>query len=141
VTRALALAPAGGTVVLRAGTYHESVVISSRQVTLQSYPHEAVWFDGTEAIIAWVQHGTTWRQDGLTQRFDASVGFNKGDVDGTAAGWQFVNPSYPMAAHPDQVYVDGAQLRQVQSRSAVTAGTFFLDESTSKLFIGSDPTG
>jgi hypothetical protein len=141
ITRALALAPAGGTVVLRGGTYHETVTVGSRQVTIQNYPRETVWLDGSEAVGGWVKDGTTWRRDGWTQRFDASVGFSKGDVDGTSAGWQWINPAHPMAAHPDQVFVGGSQLRQVASRSAVTAGTFYLDESTSQLFIGSDPTG
>ena len=138
--RALVLAPSGGTVVLRAGTYTESVT-ASKTVTIQNYPREKVWFDGTVPVSGWVKDGTTWRRDGWTKRFDASVGFSKGDVDGTAAGWRWLNPSYPMAAHPDQVYVNGVKLRQVSSRSAVSAGEFFLDTATSKLYIGSNPTG
>ncbi|WP_377640619.1 right-handed parallel beta-helix repeat-containing protein [Oryzobacter terrae] len=140
LARALVLAPAGGTVVLRAGTYTESVT-ASKKVTIQSYPREAVWLDGTVAVGGWVKDGTTWRRDGWTKRFDASVGFSKGDVDGTAAGWRWLSPDYPMAAHPDQVWVNGAALRQVSSRAAVTAGRFFLDTATSKLYIGSNPTG
>lgn len=139
IARALALAPTGGTIVLRAGTYHESLV-TGRTVKIQNYPGEAAWLDGSVKITGWVKDGTTWRHDGWTQRFDASVGFSKGDVDGTSAGWQWLNPSYPMAAHPDQVFVNGTQLRQVKYRSQVVAGTFYLDESTSRLYIGSDPT-
>jgi parallel beta-helix repeat protein len=140
ITRALALAPEGGTVVLRGGSYHETVTIS-RGVTLQNYPGEAAWLDGTRAVDGWVQDGSAWRVDGWTTRFDASVGFSKGDTDGTSSGWQYVNPAHPMAAHPDQVFVDGAQLHQVASRSSVVAGTFFLDESTSQLYIGTNPSG
>ena len=140
IARALALAPDGGTVVLRGGSYHETVTIS-RGVTLQNYPGEAAWLDGTRAVEGWVQDGSAWRVDGWTTRFDASVGFSKGDTDGTSPGWQYVNPAHPMAAHPDQVFVDGSQLRQVASRSAVVAGTFFLDESTSQLYIGTNPDG
>ena len=138
--RALVLAPAGGTVVLRAGTYTESVT-ASKTVTIQNYPREKVWFDGSVPVGGWVKDGTTWRRDGWTKRFDASVGFSKGDVDGTAAGWRWLNPDYPMAAHPDQVWVNGTQLRQVSSRAAVGAGRFFLDRATSRLYIGSSPTG
>lgn len=140
IGRALALAPVGGTVVLRAGNYHESVV-STKTVTLQSYPHEAVWLDGTVGVTGWVKDGTTWRHDKWTTRFDASPGFSKGATDGTSSGWRWINPSYPMASHPDQVFRSGVQQRQVASRSKVVAGTFFLDESTSRLYIGSDPTG
>ncbi|HYN66142.1 MAG TPA: right-handed parallel beta-helix repeat-containing protein [Ornithinibacter sp.] len=140
IARALALAPAGGTVVLRAGNYHESVV-STKKVTLQSYPREAVWLQGSQSVSGWVKDGSAWRHDGWTTRFDASVGYSKGDKDGTTPGWQWVNPSYPMAAHPDQVFLSGTQQRQVASRAAVVPGTFYLDESTSRLYLGSDPAG
>jgi parallel beta-helix repeat protein len=141
ITRALALTPAGGTVVLRGGTYHETVTISSNRVTIQNYPKEAVWLDGSVPVTGWVQDGTSWRHDGWTPRFDASAGFSKGDRDGTSAGWQYVNPAYPMASHPDQFYIGGVQQRQVASRDKVVAGTFFLDEATSKVYLGTNPTG
>ena len=141
IARALAMAPAGGTVVLRGGTYHETVTISSKQVTIQNYPKEAAWLDGSVPVGGWVQDGTAWRHDGWTTRFDASVGFTQGARDGTSAGWQYVNPAYPMAAHPDQVFVNGVQQRQVASRAKVVAGTFFLDQATSKLYLGTNPTG
>ena len=44
-----------------------------------------------------------------------------------------------MAAHPDQIFIDGVQQRQVASRDKVVAGTFFLDEYTSKLYLGLQP--
>jgi parallel beta-helix repeat protein len=141
IARALALAPAGGTVVLRGGSYHESVTISSKKVTIQNYPKEAAWLDGSVPVTGWVKDGTTWRHDGWTPRFDASAGFSKGDRDGTSAGWRYVNPAYPMASHPDQIFINGVQQRQVASASKVVAGTFFLDESTSRLYLGTNPTG
>ncbi|MFZ1286356.1 MAG: right-handed parallel beta-helix repeat-containing protein [Candidatus Phosphoribacter sp.] len=141
LNRALALAPAGGTVVLRAGVYHESVTIS-RAVTVQSYPNEAVWLDGSSAVGGWVADGTRWRNDGWTQRFDHSPTYTQGAPDSTVPYWQFVNTAtYPMAAHPDQVFIDGTALTQVKSLSLVTAGKFFLDESSSKLYIGTNPSG
>ncbi len=138
VARGLALAPAGGTVVLRKGVYHESVTIS-RKVVLQNYPGEYAWFDGAVPVTGWVKDGATWRKDGWTTRFDASVGYSKGDRDGTTPGWQWVNPAYPMASHPDQVQVGSANLRQVASKAKVGPGTFYLDEATSRLYVGSDP--
>jgi parallel beta-helix repeat protein len=140
VARGLALATAGGTVVLRGGTYHETVTVS-KKVTIQNYPKEAVWLDGSVGITGWVKDGSQWRHDKWTPRFDASVGFSKGDKDGTGAGWQYVNAANPMAAHPDQVFINGAQQRQVASRTNVSAGKFFLDPATSRLYLGSDPTG
>jgi parallel beta-helix repeat protein len=140
IQRGVNLAPAGGTVVVRAGTYRETVTIS-RTVTVQNYPKEAVWLDGSSPVTGWVADGSMWRKDGWTTRFDSSPTYTQGAKDSTAANWGFVNPDYPMAAHPDQVFVDGAPLEQVKSKSLVKAGTFFLDQATSKLYIGTNPTG
>ncbi|MFZ1287365.1 MAG: right-handed parallel beta-helix repeat-containing protein [Candidatus Phosphoribacter sp.] len=141
LARGVSIAPSGGTVVARAGVYHESVEIY-RAVTIQSYPNEAVWLDGSTAVSGWVVDGTAWRKDGWTQRFDHSPTYTQGAPDSTVPDWQFVDPTnYPMAAHPDQVFIDGLALTQVKSRSLVTSGTFYLDEATSKLYIGSNPTG
>lgn len=140
VARALALAPAGGTVVLRGGVYNEQLAIY-KQVTLQNYPGEEAWLDGSTGVSGWVRDGSRWRHDGWKTRFDASPTYTKGAPDNTAKDWRFVSPNAPMAAHPDQVWIDGARQKQVASLSAVTAGSFFLDESTSRLYVGSDPGG
>lgn len=133
VTHAVAVAPAGATIVIRGGIYHESVVAYKR-VTLQSYPGEAVWFDGSRPVTGWVRDGSAWRRDGWTTRFD--------HTDPTAKWgtyWHMVDPAYPMANWPDEVFVNGRQLRQVASRTQVTTGTFFTDYAHSRLYIGSDP--
>ena len=141
VARAVALAPSGGTVVLRAGRYHETVTIQGKALTVQSYPNEAAWLDGSESVTGWVQDGSAWRRDGWTTRFDHSPTYTRGAPDSSTPNWAFVNTSYPMASYPDQVFVDGVALQQVKSRNQVTAGTFYLNEATSQLFIGSDPRG
>ncbi len=138
LARAVKLAPAGGTVVLRAGTYHESVETPyGKRLTIQNAPHEAVWLDGSRPVTGFVADGGAWRKDGWTARFDAT--------DPTAAHpdpqWRMVDSAYPMAAHPDMVFVDGAALRQVGSRAEVVAGTFFVDYATQQLWLGSDPAG
>lgn len=141
INQAVSNAPTGGTVVVRAGVYRETVTIS-KQVTVQNYPKEAVWLDGSQPVTGWVSDGSTWRKDGWTQRFDHSPTYTQGAADSTTAYWQFVNTStYPMAAHPDQVFIDGVAQQQVKSKSLVTAGTFYLDESTSQLYLGSNPSG
>ena len=140
ITKAVALVPSGGTVVVRAGVYRESVTIA-KPMTLQAYPNEAVWLDGTQPVSGWVADGAAWRRDNWTVRFDSSPTYVQGAPDFTQPYWQFINPSFPMAAHPDQVFIDGKSLRQVGSRAQLTAGTFFLDAGTSKLYLGSDPAG
>ena len=140
LARALVLAPASGTVVLRSGSYNESVVLN-KTVTIQNYPGEAVWMDGSTGVTGWVQDGSRWRRDGWTTRFDHSPTYTKGAPDSTTPHWQFLNSSYPMAAHPDQVWINGVKQKQVASLAQVVAGSFYLDEGSSRLYIGSNPSG
>ena len=140
--KASVVAAEGGTIVLRKGTYHESVFVYPRKgITIQPYPKEAVWFDGAETVSGWTPSGNVWVRSGWTTFFDSSPTYKQGAPDGTAAGWQWINPERPMAAHPDQIWLDGAALTEVGSRSAVTAGTFYVDRSAGQLVIGSDPSG
>lgn len=142
ITRALQLVPAGGTVVLRTGLFHETVTVTKSGVTIQNYPGESVWLDGSVPVAGWTSYGSIWKRTGWTARFDSSPTFTKGAPDGTTAGWQFVNASYPMASHPDMVFRDGAPMRQVRYRSQVRSGTntFFLDTATSTVYVGLRPT-
>ncbi len=142
VQKALNAAPSGATIVLRAGSYHESLTVpSGKKLTVQSYPKEAVYLDGSTPVSGWAKSGSVWKAGGWNHVFDASPTFTRGAPDGTAAGWQFVNPSYPMAAHPDQLWVGGTAMRQVASASQVTAGTFFYDTAAKTLVVGTDPSG
>lgn len=141
IQKGVALAPTGGTVVVRAGVYRETVTIS-RSVTVQNYPNEAVWLDGSTPVTGWVADGGIWRRSGWNTRFDSSPTYTQGAAENPAPDWRFVNvDEYPMAAHPDQVFVNGVALQQVKARSLVKPGTFYLDERTSELFIGSNPKG
>src|SRR5690606_35198389 len=65
----------------------------------------------------------------------------RGAADDGGAHFTFVNASYPMAAHPDQIWVGGTALKQVGSRSQVTAGTFYHDRPGNRLYIGTNPSG
>jgi hypothetical protein len=46
----LAKVPSGGTLVLRGGTYGESLGNITKNVTIQCYPGETVWFDGKGSL-------------------------------------------------------------------------------------------
>lgn len=142
IARALAIAPAGGTVVLRGGSYHESVMMPGHKaLTIQSYPREAAWLDGSRVVTGFAQSGGTWVLSGWTTEFDSSPTYTRGAPDNTELNWQFVNPAYPMAAHPDQVWINDQPQKQVKYRSQVTAGSFFVDYASNQIVLGSDPTG
>ena len=140
VVRALQVVPTGGTIVVRGGSYFEKVTITKR-VTIQAWPGETVWFDGSVPTAGWVADGGDWRLDGWTTEFDSSPTFTRGAPDATEAYWGFVNSAYPMAAHPDQIFVDGVAMQQVSSRGAVVANTFYHDRAADRLYLGTDPNG
>jgi trimeric autotransporter adhesin len=142
VAQAIDSAPAEGTIVLRAGTYHESVTVpATKTLTIQAYPHEAVWFDGSSPVSGWKSDAGDWYHDGWSAQFDSSPTYTAGAAVSSNTAFQFVDPKYPMAAHPDQLWIGGAAQRQVGSRAEVTPGTFFADYAAHRLYLGSDPSG
>ena len=142
IAEAIRRAKNGGSVVVRAGTYHESIVVPrQKKLTIQSYPDEKVWLDGSRKVANWAPSGGAWVSTGWTTTFDSSPTYARGKPENPTPGWQFVNPAHPMAAHPDQVFVNGEALDQVASRAAVKAGSFYVDYAADRLYIGSDPAG
>lgn len=129
VARAHALVAAGGTIVLRAGTYHEFVEVTKR-VTIQNYPGETVWFDGSVPVTSWTKSGTVWTAP-WTTFFSSSIN----------SSINYLRPGYPDAGRPALMFVNGEQLKEVGSQSAVVAGTFFADQANKRLVLGTDPTG
>lgn len=135
---ALSKAGSGATIILRAGTYHESVEVPfNKALTIQNYPKEAVWLDGASPVSGWTRSGNSWYASGWNYKFDHSVSFTKGKDE---TSW-WVNPSYPMAGYPDQVWINGTPLTQVGSAAQVTVGKFFVDQPNKRLVIGTDPSG
>lgn len=132
---------ARGTIVLRAGSYHESVTLQAKPVTIQNYPNEPVWLDGSSVIGKFNREVFGWAVNGWTSEFDASPSYDFGGTDGDSPGWTFINPDYPMASHPDQVWIDDVAQQQVGSLGQLSAGTFYVDYDANKLYIGSDPAG
>ena len=132
VGAAVAKVATGGTVVVRAGTYHESIT-GTRTVTIQNYPNEAVWFDGSVPVPTWTRSGSTWVSTGWKAEFDSSMG-------GAATKARYIHNN-PMAADADQVFLNGAPLTQVGSAGEVTAGKFAVNDGADTITIGSDPSG
>ena len=127
-------AATGKTVVVRAGTYNEQLLID-RTMTLEGYPGESVWLDGSVPVGGWSASGSTWVVP-WSIRFDHSTSYSRGDT----STW-FLDPAHPMAAWPDQVFIDGSALHQVGSASQVGPGTFYADYSAARLRIGTSPSG
>jgi hypothetical protein len=133
VQAAVNAAKAGATIVVRKGTYNESVDIPfGKNVTIQAYPNEEVWFDGSIPVTNWTASGTVWIASNWTAQFASDMG-------GQAS--RFVNTAYPTANKPDQLFIDGVAQKQVASASQVTAGTFAVDYANKRLILGTNPSG
>ncbi len=124
----------GGTIVLRAGVYHEGELTFNRQITIQPYPHEQAWLDGTTVQNSgWVSDTGNWRLDNSpsSNLCKSSCVQDSSQID----------PSYPMAGSPQMVFRDGNPLTEVGSKAAATSGKFFFDTATNALYLGDDPAG
>lgn len=139
---AIAKASSGRTIVLRRGSYGEEVTVpSNKTLTIQNWPGEAVWLDGSVSLSGWVPDGGDWRVGGWTAQFDRSPTYVKGAPDSASGAWRWVNPNHPTAPWPEQVWIDGVAQRQVNARSKVVPGTFYVDLAANRLYVGSNPAG
>ncbi|WP_291520287.1 right-handed parallel beta-helix repeat-containing protein [Branchiibius sp. NY16-3462-2] len=116
-----------------------TIAPSKSGLTIQSYPNEAVWLDGTSAVTTWVKQGSVYVHSGWNALFSHNASFSAGQYPSGQS--PFVGVQNPMAAWPDGMWIDGVQQRQVASRSAVINGTFFVDYARHELVLGSDPAG
>lgn len=130
IARAVDKAPKGGTVVLRGGLYRQSLGTVNKPVTLQAFPKERPVITGTDVVTEWKRSGATWVTTSWTTPFSQSE-FRRQEIRG----------SHPSAGKVEQVYRNGKKLQQVSSLSAVNADSFYVDPSTKRAHIGSNPNG
>lgn len=134
VARAAQIAGPGGTVVMRAGTYRERFWVnpSYGALTIQNYPGDVVWWEGTVEIptASWVADGAQWRVGG-----QPLMAHDVTDPD--------IIAGVPLAAHPYQVFVDDVPQEIVATRPEATAGKFFVSEgaTAATYYIGTNPSG
>ncbi|KAI6233995.1 DUF1565 domain-containing protein [Aphelenchoides fujianensis] len=119
----------GGTIVVRAGVYYDVALGSpNKKFNLQAYPHEQVYFLGSVRVTAWTKEKTYWK-----------AAFTN-TLPNVTCPKEVISSAYPMACHPEQVFVNGAPLTQVAALSQVTAGKFFQPTGGKWVYIGTDPT-
>ena len=127
IGKALSVAPASGTVVLRSGTYREGGLFARKAVNLQAFPHEQAWLNGSVVVGGFVQQGATWTKAWTS------------NLCQTCFPLTAIDPLVPAAGLPDQVFFDGIPQQQVVAANAVVPGTFFYDASNHRLVLGSNP--
>ncbi len=142
ITAAVRKSLAGDTIVVHSGTYREELKVENRPgLQLVAAPGAEVWLDGSVVVDDWERDGEQWVAEGWSTEFDASPTYSWGAADHDRPGWSFLNPEYPMAAHPDQVWLDDERQAQVATREEVREGTFYVDYDSDELVLGSDPSG
>ncbi len=131
VAKAVAVAAPGATIVLRGGTYRETLNSVFKRITLQAYPHETVWMKGSVIANQFSASGGAWVQNN----------WNPSGVCDNCYSSTMVDPNYPAAGYTDQVFIDGVTQRQVLAKASMGAGDFFVDNANNQLWLGTNPSG
>lgn len=174
---AMANTPANGTIVLRGGVYREgkyattltdnntkgytAIIRNASAVTIQSYPGEEVWFDGSNVFASNLFTADSgwwsmpWDPTGSNRgpfRRDPGDTWYGGTYPPAANNWPIMdNPAqywtqvdatnFPCAAWPEHAWIDNVELAHVDLLSKMAAGKMFFDAYNRKVFIDRDPTG
>ncbi|MEM7068640.1 MAG: right-handed parallel beta-helix repeat-containing protein [Pseudomonadota bacterium] len=130
VTRAVEIAKPGDTIVIRAGTYRESIGGISKRLNLQPYPNEEVWLKGSHVVSDWTKTESGWRSEKWRSNFCRDC-FDANNLD----------PGNLAAGLPEQVFVNGLPLKQVQFVHQLDLNSFFVDNGNNTITIGKNPSG
>lgn len=128
LSKAISVAPAGGTIIVRGGTYREGGLTVSKTVKIIAYPGETPVFDGAIAATSgWTASGTLsyHAYTPMPVTDGSGISFTTGQNQTAGA----------VGKYPDQAWVGGTQYQQVTSQAAVTAGTFYVDATNNRLFM------
>jgi parallel beta-helix repeat protein len=156
---ALIRAQAGQTVVVRGGTYRQGVADPTTSgypdgtawlqgvkagVTVQAYPHERVWFDGTDVVRSWTRGALGWSTPWSTPTFCGARYYSVAIASQSAAGpctHADMAVKGTATGSPHMVFRNGVAVPEVDTPGELTAGTFYYDQAARVLHLGFDPTG
>ncbi|MEH0109725.1 right-handed parallel beta-helix repeat-containing protein [Tersicoccus sp. MR15.9] len=160
LNRAISIVPTGGTIVLRGGTYRDAYTqggpgtapkINGKALTLQAYPHEQPWLDGSDVVATdrFVKTDAGWTTPWSTPTFcaghyyDAAPLAQNADNSGPCAHKDFavVGAGDTLPSDPQQAFIDGVPQTQVAHATSLRPGTFYYDWTARTLSLGTDPTG
>jgi hypothetical protein len=156
LAHAYTLVPAGGTIVARGGTYRDGNLIAGKTLTLQAYPGEQPWFDGTDVVRNWTSDGSGhWYVGWSTPDFCQNAGTSIGAYYTQTWPWLGTpgpagpcihsdmanDPGNPGAADPQMVFLGGRYLTEVTSLAKVTSTSFWYDFAARRVYIAATPTG
>ncbi len=134
IAAAVAQIPAGGTIVLRGGTYRNvgNYNHGTKSFSVIAYQNEAPVLDGsTPFTTAWTVEGAAWKTPFTFTHVPYIFQYAEQHYDAAA---QFMKNFH-------QVFVDGVPLIQVGAKTQVTATTFWVDAANGQVYIGVNPAG
>lgn len=159
LAKAMKTVKAGGTIVLRGGVYREGAGAATgfntggtyytslpAGVTIQSYPGETVWLDGTVRISSWKKvskkdYKVSWSTPDLcAQKYYT----RKPSSPGTSGPCSFPDAvgSGASLGDPQMLFRNGKQLTQVSSLKKMTSTSkFYYDWSKKVLHVRFNPSG
>jgi parallel beta-helix repeat protein len=157
LNRAMDLVPADGTIVVRGGVYRDwyhsgtTYKIGTKGITIQNYPHEHVWFDGTDVIPPgqWTSNGAgIWHKAWSTPSFCDGQYYRYPPTNQPTSNIgpcaHFDNDSSapaPVAGDPQMVFVDDTPLVQKPTLATIDSGSFYYDWTNRRIYIATDPNG
>ncbi len=152
---ALTKVKASGTVVMRGGVYREGAsgyntggtnyIPSPTSITIQSYPGETVWMDGTVPVTDWTRVSTTdykvaWSTPSYCAGQYYSRNYNSQTTTGPCSYSDAIGGNSSLG-DPQMVFVDGTEITEVASLSKLTSNSFYYDWSARVMHLGFNPSG
>lgn len=155
---AVAKTPIGGTIVMRAGLYRDWYASGAtfgslaKPLTIQPYPHEQVWLDGTDVVSSgWGNDGAshythTWSTPSFCGNNYYSRPWASQDATSANSGpCTHQDMQYGTAGDPQMVFINGQEQTEVASLAQVAPGTFYYSQDTvnktGMLYLGTNPAG
>ncbi|TAH37484.1 hypothetical protein EYC59_00005, partial [Candidatus Saccharibacteria bacterium] len=122
LSKAYSASASGDTIVVRGGTYRQGnvTIAANKPVRIVAYPGEIPVFNGaTPASGGWAGEGSLQSRAYTAMPVTSGSGINfPGGQNLTGAG---------DGKFPDEAWVGNTQLKQVQSKDAVSSGTFAVE--------------
>ncbi|MDB5166250.1 MAG: hypothetical protein JWM37_322 [Candidatus Saccharibacteria bacterium] len=130
LSKAIAAATSGDSIVIRGGTYYEGDIIvpAAKSLTITAYPGETPTFDGSAPVT------TAWTTSG-NYKYTSYVPIPVTDGSGiTFTTGQGLNGD-GVGKYPDQAWIGGTEIQQVSTKAGVTTNKFFVDQTNKKIYL------
>lgn len=128
LSKAISSAQSGSTIVLRGGTYRQGGFVINKSLTVIAYPGETPSFVGADsANTGWTVSGNTAYRNYTSRPVTDGSGIKVTECQNLSSSC--------IGKFPDQVWSGDRMLRQVESVSAVTDDTFFVDRANNRVYV------